>query len=100
MVNDLLYGFESLDSYDEFINVLLQLRSPKLSKGTKPVDLIEVLTKVLQSLSIDDLRPLSDAIEDTNKTKEQILSLEKQLITLPPTLFLNLFLQIFFYLLS
>ena len=79
MVNDLLYGFESLDSYDEFINVLLQLRSPKLSKGTKPVDLIEVLTKVLQPLSIDDLRPLSDAIEDTNKTKEQILSLEKQL---------------------
>ncbi len=82
MVNDLLYGFESLDSYDEFINVLLQLRSPKLSRGTKPVDLLEVLTKVLQPLSIEDLRPLSDAIEDTNKTKEQILNLENQLKSL------------------
>ena len=32
MVNDLLFGFENADSYDEFINVLLQLRSSKLSK--------------------------------------------------------------------
>ena len=82
MVNDLLFGFENTDSYDEFINVLLQLRSSKLSKEYSPTKLMETLTRVLQPLTVDDLRPLSDAIEDTNKTKEQIDTLKNQLKSL------------------
>ena len=78
MVNELLFGFDSTDSYDEFINVLLQLRSSKLSKDYNPTKLMDTLTRVLQPLTIDDLRPLSEAIEDTNKTKEQIDTLNKQ----------------------
>lgn len=72
MVNNLLFGFEDLDSYDEFINVLLQLRSSKLSKEYNPVKLMGILSSVLQPLTDDDIRPLSEAIEDTNKTKEKI----------------------------
>lgn len=82
MVNDLLFGFENTDSYDEFINVLLQLRSSKLSKEYTPTKLMDTLTRVLQPLTVDDLRPLSDAIEDTNKTKEQIETLNKQIKSL------------------
>ena len=77
MVNRLLFGFPNLDMYDEFIKLLLQLRSNKLSKEYKPTDLIDVLNKVLQPLTEEDLRPLSEAIEQMNKTKEQIEILEK-----------------------
>lgn len=77
MVNRLLFGFTNLDIYDEFIKLLLQLRSNKLSKDYKPTNLINVLNTVLQPLSEEDLRPLSEAIEQMNKTKEQVETLEK-----------------------
>lgn len=77
MVNRLLFGFPSLDTYDEFIKLLLQLRSNKLSKDYKPTNLIHVLNTVLQPLTEEDLRPLSEAIEQMNKTKEQVETLEK-----------------------
>lgn len=76
MVNRLLFGFPNLDIYDEFIKLLLQLRSNKLSKDYKPTNLINVLNTVLQPLSDNDLRPLSEAIEQMNKTKEQVETLE------------------------
>lgn len=79
LVNDLLFGFKDLDSYDEFINVLLQLRSSKLSKEYNPVKLMSILSSVLQPLTDDDIRPLSEAIEDTNKTKEKIDTLNNNL---------------------
>lgn len=76
MVNNLLFGFSSLDAYDEFINVLLQLRSPKLSKDYKPTKLMGILSTVLQPLTEEDLRPLSEAIEEMDKTKEKVSELE------------------------
>ena len=77
MVNRLLFGFPNLDLYDEFIKLLLQLRSNKLSKDYKPTNLVNVLNTVLQPLTEEDLRPLSEAIEQMNKTKEQVETLEK-----------------------
>ena len=79
MVNRLLFGFSSLDTYDEFIKLLLQLRSNKLSKDYKPTNLIQVLNTVLQPLTEEDLRPLSEAIEQMNKTKEQVETLERNI---------------------
>ncbi len=79
MVNNLVFGFPSLDQYDEFINVLLQLRSPKLSKDYKPTKLMSILDGVLQPLTEDDLAPLSDAIEDMDKTKEKTEQLKNDI---------------------
>jgi len=82
IVNKLLFGFKELDAYDEFINVLLQLRSSKLSKEYTPTKLMSILSSVLQPLTEDDLRPLSEAIEDSNKTKETIERLTNQVKSL------------------
>ncbi len=79
MVNNLLFGFQNIEDYDEFINVLIQLRSPKLSKDYKPTVLMGILSKVLQPLTEDDLRPLSDAVEEMDNTKEKIEQLKKHL---------------------
>ena len=79
LVNDLLFGFDDIEQYDEFINVLLQLRSSKLSKEYNPTKLMNILSSVLQPLTDDDIRPLSEAIEDTNKTREKVEQLSSSL---------------------
>ena len=78
IVNKLLFGFKEIDAYDEFINVLLQLRSSKLSKEYTPIKLMNILSSVLQPLTEDDLRPISEVIEDTTKTRETVEKLTSQ----------------------
>lgn len=79
MVNELLYGFSNLEYYDELINIILQIRSPKLSKEFKPTDLMKTLNEVLPPLSDEDLKPLSVTIESLNSTKEKLDSLNKKI---------------------
>ncbi|MDC3414688.1 TIGR02680 family protein [Aquibacillus sp. 3ASR75-11] len=79
MVNKYLFGFESLDAYDDLIKLLIQLRSPKLSKDFKPTVIYEILEAALPPLSDDDLRHLSDTIEQMDQTKQQIEQLEREL---------------------
>lgn len=79
MVNNLLFGFKNIDSYDDFINIILQIRSPKLSKDYKPSILISTLNSVLPALNDEDLRPLSDTIESLNSTKEKMNDLSTKI---------------------
>ncbi|NLT48132.1 MAG: TIGR02680 family protein [Clostridiales bacterium] len=64
LVNKQLFGFDTIDEYKELINLLIQLRTPKLSKDFKPTVINEILSNSLQSLSEDDLRPMSEAVEN------------------------------------
>ena len=75
MVNDLLFGFENESLYSELINLMLQLRSPKLSKDYKPTKLEEILSSVLEPLNESDIAVMSDSIENMNKYKEKISDL-------------------------
>lgn len=63
-VNKQVFGFDSVDEYKEMIDLLIQLRQPKLSKDFKPTVINEILGDSLQPLSEDDLRPMSEAIEN------------------------------------
>lgn len=72
MVNDLLFGFDEIDEYDELIKLLVQLRSPKLSKDFKPTVVYEIMENSLQQLSEDDLRPMSEAIENMDNIKSRL----------------------------
>ena len=64
MVNDRLFGYETVEEYKELVDLLIQLRTPKLSKDFKPTVLNEILSNALQPLSEEDLRPMSEAIEN------------------------------------
>lgn len=79
MVNDLLFGFSSVDSFDEFINLLLQIRSPKLSKEYTPTKLMDTLNEVLPPLSDEDIRPLSEGIENINEYKERLEKTKREI---------------------
>lgn len=72
MVNRLLYGYEDIEEYEQLIKLLVQIRTPKLSKEFRPSVLYEIMNNSLQPLSDDDLRPLSEAIENMDKIKDQL----------------------------
>lgn len=72
MVNRLLFGFENIEDYDELIKLLIQIRTPKLSKDFKPTVIYEIMNNSLQPLSDDDLRSMSEAIENMDNVKSQL----------------------------
>lgn len=71
-VNRLLFGFETIEEYQELLELLIQLRTPKLSKDFKPSIINEILSRSLQTLSEDDLRPMSEAIENMDNQKTNL----------------------------
>lgn len=74
-VNELLFGYSNVEDYAELIKLLIQLRSPKLSKDFKPTVLYEIMTNSLPTLTDEDLRPMSEAIESMDATKSKLESL-------------------------
>lgn len=78
LVNKHLFGFESQDAYEELVKLLIQLRSPKLSKDFKPTVIYEILTNALPSLSDEELRPLTDTIENMDQTQQQLDQLMRE----------------------
>ena len=75
-VNRLLFGFETIEEYQEMLELLIQLRTPKLSKDFKPSVINEILSRSLQTLSEDDLRPMSEAIENMDNQKSNLDTLD------------------------
>lgn len=75
-VNRLLFGFETQEEYRELLELLIQLRTPKLSKDFKPTVINEILSSSLQTLSEDDLRPMSEAIENMDSLKTNLDNLK------------------------
>jgi len=82
VVNKYVFGFETNEAYEDLIKLLIQLRSPKLSKDFKPTVIYEILEGALPPLSDEDLRHLSDTIEHMDQTKQQIEQLHRELESL------------------
>lgn len=76
LVNDTLFGYENVEEYKELVDLLIQLRTPKLSKDFKPTVLNEILSNALPPLSDEDLRPMSEAIENMDNLKTRLRELE------------------------
>lgn len=78
-VNEHLYGYSNIDDYKDLLNLLIQLRSPKLSKDFKPTVIYEILESSLSTLSDEDLRPMAEAMDNMDSLNEGIQDLEKSL---------------------
>jgi uncharacterized protein (TIGR02680 family) len=78
LVNKYIFGFETADAYEDLIKLLIQLRSPKLSKDFRPTVIYDILEAALPPLTDEDLRHLSDTIEHMDQTKQQIEQLERE----------------------
>lgn len=77
MINRILFGFENTPEYEELVSLLINLRSPKLSKDFRPRDTYEILESSLQPLSDDDLRPMTEAIENMDEMAENLSALKQ-----------------------
>lgn len=77
MVNELLFGFNDLEEYEELVKLMVQLRTPKLSKDFKPTVIYEIMENSLQPLSEEDLRPMSEAIENMDNIKSRLEELKE-----------------------
>lgn len=71
-VNRQIFGFETKEEYKELLDLLIQLRTPKLSKDFKPSVINEILSDSLQPLSDDDLRPMAEAIENMDELSRKL----------------------------
>ncbi|MCD9020214.1 TIGR02680 family protein [Cohnella silvisoli] len=78
MVNRELFGFHEQSSYQDLLQLLLQLRSPKLSKDFKPSAIYEILTQALPPLLEEELNPLSEVMEDMDQIADRLEELEQQ----------------------
>ncbi len=78
LVNRYIFGFQSTEAYEDLIKLLIQLRSPKLSKDFKPTVIYEILESALPPLTDDELRHLSDTIENMDQTQQQLEQLERE----------------------
>lgn len=77
LVNKHVFRFESIEAFQELVELLIQLRSPKLSKDFKPTVIYEILESSLPALTDDELRHLSETIENMDQTKQQLEQLER-----------------------
>ncbi|KYH35067.1 chromosome partition protein Smc [Clostridium tepidiprofundi DSM 19306] len=78
-VNEYLFGFDDVDRYEELINLLIQLRSPKLSKDFKPTEIYKILTQSLRLISEEDLRPMSESMENMDGLQSSLEELKNAL---------------------
>ncbi|MFS0777090.1 TIGR02680 family protein [Neobacillus sp. 3P2-tot-E-2] len=78
LVNKYVFGFNSIEAFDDLIKLLIQLRSPKLSKDFKPTVIYEILESALPPLTDDELRTLSDTIENMDQAAQQLEQLERE----------------------
>ena len=78
MVNQYVFGYEDIRKYEELMKLLIQLRSPKLSRDFKPSVIYEILNASLPTLSDEDLRPLAETLENMEKTRLAIEQLKRE----------------------
>lgn len=81
-----IFGFTSVDDFNDTIRLLIQLRNPKLNKDFRPSDLEQILSDALPSLSDADVQASAQTlgqIDEANRNKDENL---RQLAALKPLL--------------
>ncbi|MCL2865807.1 MAG: TIGR02680 family protein [Lachnospiraceae bacterium] len=90
-VNSNFFGFESVEQFEGLINLMMNLRSPKLSKEFRPSVIYSILRDSLPKLKEDDLYTLSKTIEQLDGYRERLGTLQNEIDEL--TRFSNLYLK-------
>ena len=80
LVKKSIFGFKDHnDSYKDLLKLLLEIRSPKLSKEFRPSSIYSILTNSLPALTDDELGDLSDVLEDMDQISERLEELQIQI---------------------
>lgn len=77
-VNDRLFGFSEAQQFEDCLALLIQLRSPKLSRDFSPTSIYSILTSSLPELKEDDLLPVSRSLEQIDESRQRLEQLERE----------------------
>ncbi|ALS26939.1 putative subunit C of exonuclease SbcCD [Paenibacillus sp. 32O-W] len=72
LVNKQIFGFADIEAFQDLLQLMIQLRSPKLSKDFKPSAIYEILHQALPPLMEEELRPLSEVLEDMDQMADRL----------------------------
>jgi uncharacterized protein (TIGR02680 family) len=72
LVNKQIFGFADGDAFQDLLQLMIQLRSPKLSKDFKPTAIYDILHQALPPLLEEELRPLSEVLEDMDQMADRL----------------------------
>ncbi|MDQ8735040.1 TIGR02680 family protein [Paenibacillus sp. LHD-38] len=78
LVNKQIFGFADVDAFQDLLQLMIQLRSPKLSKDFKPSAIYDILHQALPPLVEDELRPLSEVLEDMDQMTDRLDEIRRQ----------------------
>ena len=78
-VNERIFGFEDIEQFEELITLLINLRSPKLSKEFKPTSIYGILHDSLPKLKDDELLTLSKTIEQLDGHRDRLEDLGNEI---------------------
>ncbi|ACV57679.1 TIGR02680 family protein [Alicyclobacillus acidocaldarius] len=67
LVNRLLFGYRDIGAYEDLLNLMIQVRSPKLSKEFKPSTMYETLYSALPPVGEEELASLANMLEDLDE---------------------------------
>lgn len=79
LVNEQLFKFPDVTGLKLFTDVLVRLKSPKLTKGGGPDDLKETLNESLPPLSHHELSALTTTVEAQDQTQREIQKTQSDL---------------------
>jgi uncharacterized protein (TIGR02680 family) len=71
-VNRLIFGFDSIEAYQDMIQLMIDLRSPKLSKDFAPSVIYKILEDSLPPISDQALSTISRSLEDLDDAKVRL----------------------------
>lgn len=74
-----LFGFPDVKMFKDLVELLLNLRSPKLSRDLKPGVVNDILTKSLPELSEQELTPLTETIDIIDKHEARLLKTNQEI---------------------
>lgn len=80
LVKKNIFGFkDNNDTYKDLLKLLLEIRSPKLSKEFRPSSIYSILNNSLPALTDGELGDLSDVLEDMDQISEHLEELQIQI---------------------
>ena len=72
MVNDQIFRFEDIRQYDQLLQLLIMVRTSKLSKDFPPTKVKELLNESLQVLTDDDLSAMVSTMEQMDNLEDTL----------------------------
>lgn len=77
MVNAQIFGFRDIRQYDQLIQLLIDVRTPKLSKDFRPSKVKDTLNNSLQVLTDDDLSAMVSTMEQMDNLEDTLHGYQK-----------------------